>query len=324
MVKLIIQIPCYNEEQSLPITLQALPRELPGCSSVEWLVIDDGSSDRTAQVARENGAHHVVRHLRNLGLARAFMTGVESSLSLGADIILNTDADNQYVAADIPRLIAPILAGEADMVIGSRPIASIAHFSWIKKVLQKFGSWMVRYFSRTSIQDTTSGFRAFSRAAASQLHVFNEYTYTLETIIQAGQKGMAIVGVPVRVNAPMRPSRLIPSIPVYLIRSIITILRIFMVYQPFVFFVVPGVFSFLAGALIGVRFLYFYLTAAGSGHVQSLILAAVLLLLGVFLGVTGLLADLISVNRKLLERLESQLHAAHPDRGSNDRGSSHE
>ena len=316
MTKLIIQIPCYNEENSLPITLQALPRQLPGCSSVEWLIIDDGSTDRTIQVAKEHGVDHVVRHIHNLGLARAFMSGLEASVSLGADIIVNTDADNQYVAADIPKLIAPILAGEADIVIGSRPIDSISEFSPLKKLLQKFGSWMVRQVSKTGIQDTTSGFRAWSRKAALQMHVFNEFSYTLETIIQAGQKGMAIVDVPIRTNPQMRPSRLVRSIPHYVQKSFLTILRIFMTYQPFTFFAIPGLISFLAGFLLGVRFLYFYFTVGGAGHIQSLIFAAILLGLGSFLVVTGLLADLISVNRKLLERIDWQLQKMRPPMNS--------
>lgn len=307
MTKLIIQIPCYNEEKTLAITLRDLPRGLPGIDRIEWLIIDDGSTDKTVEVAIANGVDHVVRHLRNLGLARAFMTGLEASISLGADIIVNTDADNQYVAADIPNLIAPLLAGQADIAIGSRPIATISEFSPLKKMLQKFGSWMVRQASRTSIQDTTSGFRAWSRNAAMQMHVFNDYTYTLETIIQAGQKGMAIVDVPIRTNDKLRPSRLIKSIPIYIRRSTLTILRIFMTYQPFAFFVIPGMISFLAGILLGARFLYDYFTGAGNGHIQSLIFAAILLSLGGFLAVTGLLADLISVNRKLLERIDWQL-----------------
>jgi glycosyltransferase involved in cell wall biosynthesis len=308
MTKLIIQIPCFNEEKTLPIVLNALPRELLGCSSVEWLIIDDGSTDGTIQVAKDNGVDHVVHHIHNLGLARAFMSGLEASVSLGADIIVNTDADNQYVAGDIPKLIAPILAGEADIVIGSRPINTISEFSPLKKLLQKLGSWMVRRVSKTGIQDTTSGFRALSRNAAMQMHVFNEFSYTLETIIQAGQKGMAIVDVPIRTNPQIRPSRLVKSIPHYVRKSLLTILRIFMTYQPFTFFVIPGLISFMAGFLLGVRFLYYYFTIGGVGHIQSLIFAAILLGLGGFLVVTGLLADLISVNRKLLESIDWQLH----------------
>jgi len=319
MTKLIIQIPCFNEEKTLAITLRDLPRELPGIDCIEWLIIDDGSSDKTVEVAITNGVDHVVRHLRNLGLARAFMTGLEASISLGADIIVNTDADNQYAAADIPRLIAPILAGQADIVIGSRPITTISEFSPLKKMLQKFGSWMVRQASRTNVQDTTSGFRALSRNAAMQMHVFNDYTYTLETIIQAGQKGMAIVDVPIRTNDQLRPSRLIKSIPIYLRRSTLTIVRIFMTYQPFAFFVIPGMISFLAGILLGARFLYDYFTGTGNGHIQSLIFAAILLTLGGFLAVTGLLADLISVNRKLLERIDWQLQKIQTNNKGHDR-----
>jgi glycosyltransferase involved in cell wall biosynthesis len=306
-MKVIIQIPCFNEEQTLPLALADLPRKLPGISKVEWLVIDDGSQDDTADVAKKHGVDYVVRHTRNMGLARAFMTGLDACISLGADIIVNTDADNQYVAADIPQLIAPIVTGKADIVIGSRPIGSIPDFSPIKKALQNLGSWLVRRVSNTQIRDTTSGFRALSRSAAMEMHVFSEYTYTLETIIQAGQKGMAITDVPIRVNKTLRPSRLIKSVPDYLRRSVLTIMRIFMTYQPFTFFFIPGAISFLLGALVGIRFLYYYFTSGGSGHVQSLILVAILFSLGGLLVVTGLLADLISVNRKLLERIDWRL-----------------
>jgi glycosyltransferase involved in cell wall biosynthesis len=305
MTKLIIQIPCFNEEETLPITLADPPRELSGISEVRWLIIDDGSSDHTVQVARYHGVDYVARHLRNLGLARTFMTGLDACVELGADIIVNTDADNQYCASDIPKLIQPILSGEADIVIGRRPIDTIIHFSPAKKLLQNVGSWFVRRVSNTKIRDTTSGFRAFSRIAAMQMHVFNEYTYTLETIIQAGQKGIAIVDIPIGTNGKLRPSRLIKSIPDYLRKSALTIVRIFMTYQPFIFFLAPGAVFFLLGVLIGLRFLYlFYFATGGSGHIQSLILAAILVSLGTFLMITGLIADLISVNRKLLERID--------------------
>ena len=306
-MKVIIQIPCFNEEQDLPVTLSELPRELPGIAKVEWLVIDDGSADKTAEVAKEHGVDYVVRHTRNLGLARAFMTGLDACISLGADIIVNTDADNQYVAADIPKLIAPVLSGEADIVIGSRPISSIPHFSPVKKALQILGSWLVRRASNTQIRDTTSGFRALSRSAAMEMHVFNEYTYTLETIIQAGQNGMAITDVPIRVNEILRPSKLIKSVPDYLQKSVFTILRIFMTYQSFTFFFIPGIISFFLGILVGLRFLYYYFNSAGNGHVQSLIFMAILLGLGGLLMIIGLIADLISVNRKLLERIDWRL-----------------
>jgi len=302
--KLIIQIPCYNEAASLLITLQALPRELPGIGHIEWLIVDDGSTDQTVEVARANKVDHIVNLPRHQGLARAFMVGIEASLRAGADIIVNTDADNQYRAEDIPRLIAPILAGSAEIVIGARSISEIQHFSPVKKWLQRLGSWVVRLASKADIPDAPSGFRALSRDAAMQLHVFNDYTYTLEMVIQAGQKGMAITSIPVRTNADLRPSRLVKSIPGYIRKQVLTILRIFMTYKPFQFFAVPGILLFSCGVLIGIRFLYFYVTDGGSGHVQSLILASLFLSTGFFLSIIGLLADLIAVNRKLLEGLD--------------------
>lgn len=304
MIKLIIQIPCYNEEATLGITLNALPRKLPGVDVIETLVIDDGSTDRTVEVARRYGVDYVVHMGRNQGLAKAFMAGIQECLRAGADIIVNTDADNQYNADDIPRLIEPVINGQADMVVGERPIADIQHFSLIKKMLQKLGSWAVRVASNTNIPDAPSGFRAYSRHAAMSLNVFNNYTYTLETIIQAGQKGMAVTSVPVRVNEELRPSRLVKSIPSYIQRSIITILRIFMTYKPFKFFLIPGLISFGIGVLIGLRFLFFWLTGNGSGNVQSLILAGVLLGAGFQMILVGWLADLISVNRLILEELQ--------------------
>ncbi len=308
MIKLIIQIPCFNEENSLPVTLKELPRKLPGISKIEWLIIDDGSTDRTVEVAREHGVDHVVRLIRHQGLAKGFMAGVKAWVELGADIIINTDADNQYNAEDIPKLLQPILDGKAEIVVGARPISEIKHFSPLKKMFQRWGSWLVRKVSQTDIQDAPSGFRAISREAAMHMHVFSEYTYTIETIIQAGQKGMAILSVPIRTNDFLRESRLISSIPAYLSRSINTILRIFMTYQPLAFFRIPGLISFSVGILLGLRFLYFYIfTGTSSGHIQSLILAAVLLILGVLLFVFGLLADLISVNRKLLENVEYRI-----------------
>lgn len=308
-MKLTLQIPCYNEEESLPVTLAQLPRNMAGFEKVEWLVIDDGSVDTTAEVARRHGVDHVVRLPRNKGLARAFTAGLDACLAAGADVIVNLDADNQYDARDIPKLVAPVLAGEAEIVIGSRPIEQIEDFSWIKKLLQRLGSWVVRVASRTEVPDAPSGFRAMSRRAARQLNVFSDYTYTLETIIQAGQKGMAITSVPIGTNPAIRSSRLVRSIPSYIRRSVLTIFRIFMTYRPFEFFAIPGALSFLAGFALGIRFLYFYFTEAGAtGHVQSLILAALLLGLGFFLFVVGLVADLVSVNRKLLEKIDSRLH----------------
>ncbi|GAA5525683.1 undecaprenyl-phosphate 4-deoxy-4-formamido-L-arabinose transferase [Microbulbifer aestuariivivens] len=300
-MKLIIQIPCFNEAETLSVALAALPRTVPGFDSVEWLIIDDGSQDDTVSVARAHGADHIVKHLGNKGLARAFMTGLEASLDLNADVIINTDADNQYNADDIPALVQPILEHRAEIVVGARPIEAIEHFSPIKKVLQRLGSWVVRVASRTDIPDAPSGFRAMSRSAAQKLMVFNDYTYTLETIIQAGQKNMAIVSVPVRVNGELRPSRLVKSIPSYIKRSIVTIIRIFVVYRPFRFFGVIGAFLFFAGFAIGFRFLFDYLQGDGDGHVQSLILSAVLLGMGFQTFLVAFIADLLAANRKLLE-----------------------
>ena len=306
-MKVIIQIPCYNEEATLPITLTALPRDLPGIDDIEWLIVDDGSTDRTVEVALAHGVDHIVRLPCNQGLARAFMAGLEACLKAGADIIVNTDGDNQYCADDIPELIQPILDGKAEMVIGARPIGDIEHFSVFKKHLQKIGSWVVRLASKADIPDAPSGFRAISRDAAMRLNVFTEYTYTLETIIQAGRKGMAIMSVPIRTNERLRPSRLVKSIPRYIQRSVLTILRIFITYRPFRFFALQGVASFGLGFLLGVRFLYFYFTGSGGGHIQSLILAALLLGVGFFLMVAGVLADLMAVNRKMLEDLKWRL-----------------
>lgn len=300
-MKLIIQIPCYNEAGTLAIALAALPREVPGFDVVEWLIVDDGSQDETVTVARDNGVDHIVRHTRNQGLARAFMTGLDACLSLGADVIVNTDADNQYHAGDIPALTAPILENRADIVVGARPIDTIEHFSPVKKLLQKLGSWVVRVASKTDIPDAPSGFRAISRMAAQRLMVFNDYTYTLETIIQAGQKNMAITSVPIRVNADLRPSRLVKSIPSYIKRSIFTIIRIFIIYRPFCFFGTIGAGLSLAGFVIGLRFLWFYLSDGGAGHVQSLILCGLLLGIGFQALLIAFIADLLAANRKLLE-----------------------
>ncbi|MEJ0063333.1 MAG: glycosyltransferase family 2 protein [Alphaproteobacteria bacterium] len=308
-MKLIIQIPCYNEAGTLAITLAALPRQVPGFKTVEWLVVDDGSHDATVRVAQENGVHHVVRHPRNQGLARAFMTGLNACLRLGADVIVNTDADNQYHADDIPALTVPILERRAEIVVGARPIAAIEHFSPVKKLLQRLGSWVVRVASGTDIPDAPSGFRAISRKAAQWLVVFNSHTYTLETIIQAGQKNMAIVSVPVRVNEDLRPSRLIKSIPSYIKRSIVTIIRIFVIYRPFRFFGMIGGFLFGLGFLIGVRFVWLSLDGYGGGHVQSLILAAVLLVAGFQTILVAFLADLLAANRMLLEDVRFRLRA---------------
>ncbi|MBJ6727321.1 glycosyltransferase family 2 protein [Geomesophilobacter sediminis] len=322
-MKLIIQIPCFNEAETLPVTLKDLPREVPGFDEVEWLVINDGSTDATAEVARRCGVDHVVSFTKNQGLARTFLAGLDAAIILGADVIVNTDADNQYVAADIPLLTAPIVAGKADIVVGERPIGQIESFSWMKKMLQRFGSAVVRTVSKTSIEDAPSGFRAMSREAARRINVFNEYTYTLETIIQAGQKNLAITSVPVRVNDELRPSRLVKSIPSYIRKSVVTIIRIFVVYKAFRFFMSVGVALFSIGLVVGLRFLWFYLSGDGSGHVQSLILASILLGVGFQTMLTAFLADLLAVNRRLMEdvqyrvkRLESRrLRPQHPGQG---------
>jgi len=305
-MKLIIQIPCLNEAQTLAIALADLPKSIPGIDTIEVLIIDDGSRDETVAVAREHGVHHVVGFRHNQGLARAFMLGIESCLERGADIIVNTDADNQYNGADIEKLVRPILEGRADFVIGARPIENIEHFSPVKKLLQRLGSSVVRMVSGTDVKDAPSGFRAISREVALTLNVFNAYTYTLETIIQAGQKNMTIVSVPIRVNGDLRPSRLVRSIPSYVQRSIVTMMRIFIVYKPLRFFVTVSLLPLLAGLAIGGRFLFYFATGNTSGHVQSLILAAVLLILGFLIFLLAIIADLLSVNRRLLEELQQK------------------
>lgn len=300
-MKLIIQIPCFNEAETLSIALAALPRIVPGFSSVEWLVIDDGSKDETVKVALEHGVDHVVKHTGNKGLAKAFMTGIEACLQLGADVIINTDADNQYNANYISALVQPILENRAEIVVGARPIENIAHFSLTKKLLQKLGSWVVRVASKTDIPDAPSGFRAMTRSVAQRLMVFNDYTYTLETIIQAGQKNISIVSVPVEVNGDLRPSRLVKSIPSYIKRSIVTIIRIFIIYRPFRFFGTIATVLLSIGGLIGARFLVKYFGGEGNGHIQSLILAAIFILAGFQTLLVAFVADLLSANRKLLE-----------------------
>ncbi len=306
-IKLIIQIPCFNEEETLPIVLGELPRELPGIDSIEWLVIDDGSVDRTAEVAKEHGVDHIVSHPQNKGLATAFTTGLKASLGHGADIIVNTDADNQYKSSYIKDLIQPILERKADFVIGARPINKIENFSRIKKLLQRLGSWTVRMASGTDIPDAPSGFRAISRNAAKKLNIFSGYTYTLETIIQAGKKGIAMSWVPVETNEELRPSRLLSSIPSYIFHSMVTIIRIFIVYRPFRFFGSIGVVFFSLGAALLSRFLYFYVTGNGSGHIQSVIIAGILLGIGFHTILIAFVADLISVNRRLLEQIKSSI-----------------
>ncbi len=310
-MKLIIQIPCYNEEATLGLTLSELPRHLPGVDQVEWLIINDGSCDRTLEVAQACNVDHIVNFQYNQGLAKSFMAGLEACLKAGADIIVNTDADNQYCAADIPKLIAPILEGRAEIVIGARPIQEIKHFSPVKKFLQRLGSLVVRFASKTDIPDAPSGFRALSREAALRLNVFNEYTYTLETIIQAGQRGLIITSVPIRTNGYLRPSRLVKSMSAYIQRSILTIIRIFMTYRPLQFFMMLGSIPFSLGFLLCWRWLFLFWGIIGDNpakpRVPSLILAAILILIGVQLWIFGLIADLMGVNRKLLEDIQLRL-----------------
>jgi glycosyltransferase involved in cell wall biosynthesis len=303
VTKLIIQIPCLNEASTLPATLADLPRAVAGVDVVEILVIDDGSRDGTAEVARACGVEHVVRLRRNKGLAAAFMTGIDASLKAGADFIVNTDADNQYAGAGIPKLLAPILDGEADIVIGDRNIGEMRHMSWRKRQLQRLGSWVVRQVSNTTVPDTTSGFRAYTREAALRMSIVSEFSYTLESIIQAGKKRMAIAHVPVATNPRTRESRLFDSVFSYIKRSAATIVRIYAMYEPLKVFTYLGLLVFGAGLAISVRFLYFYFTGTGYGHLQSLIASAVLMIVGFQVLVIGLLADVISGNRKLLEDL---------------------
>ncbi|MFT4047579.1 MAG: glycosyltransferase family 2 protein [Solimonas sp.] len=313
-MKLIIQIPCLNEADSLPVTLAALPRRVTGCDSVEWLVIDDGSSDETAAVARRHGVDHVVRHPANRGLAAAFMTGLDAAIGLGADIIVNTDADNQYDARDIETLVRPIIEKRAEFVIGARPISLIAHFSWIKRHLQKLGSLVVRLASRTTVADAPSGFRAITRDVALRLNVFNAYTYTLETIIQAGRSNIRVLSVPIRTNPDLRPSRLVKSNLGYIMRSLGTIVRIFATYRPMLFFWLLGTFFAVAGLVAGVRFLIYASLGHGNGHVQSVVFGAACMIIAFLLFVLGFLADLMATNRRLLERIEGRVRKLELDR----------
>jgi glycosyltransferase involved in cell wall biosynthesis len=312
-MKLIIQIPCFNETGTLAVTLADLPRSVEGFGVVEWLVIDDGSTDGTADLARELGVDHVVTHAVNRGLATAFMTGLHECLAQGADVIVNTDADNQYRGSDIPALTAPIVNGRADMVIGARPIDDTQHFSWLKKKLQRLGSWAVRKASRTEVLDAPSGFRAISRESAFRLNVFSAYTYTLETIIQAGLSNLRVVSVPIHTNADLRPSRLVKSISSYVRRSLMTIFRVFLIYRPLAMFFGVAMVFLLVGSATGARFLYYYLNGSGGGHVQSVVFTGLCLTIGSLLLMMGFIADIIAVNRKLLERIELRLkYLQHP------------
>lgn len=306
-MKLVIQIPCYNEENTLPVTINALPKAIDGIDDIEILVINDGSTDNTAEVAKSCGADYILNIPHNSGLAKAFSAGLNKSLEMGADIIVNTDADNQYCADDIQKLVAPIINNEADIVIGARPVSAIKHFSLLKKFLQKLGSWVMRKISSTNVEDAPSGFRAFSKYAAVRLNVFDRYTYTLETIIQARAKQLIIKSVPIRVNGDLRKSRLVRNIFDYVFRSIFTMARIFVIYRPFRFFAILASLFLLSGTLIGLRFLYYYIFSSGQGHIQSLILASILFITGVQIAVIAILSELISINRKLLEDIQRRL-----------------
>jgi glycosyltransferase involved in cell wall biosynthesis len=303
-MKLIIQIPCFNEAETLTITLNDLPKELDGIDIIEFLIINDGSTDDTVRVAGEWGVHHIVNFKRNKGLAKAFMAGLDASLRNGADIIVNTDADNQYVGEDIAKLVKPILDEQADIVIGARPINQTAHFSFLKKRLQRFGSWVVRKASRTDVPDAPSGFRAYSREAAIGLNVINDYTYTLETIVQAGRNQMAITSVPIRTNPELRESRLMKSMWSYVKISMLTIVRALMWYKPLYCFTMIAIIPTVVGLIPTIRFLYFFSIGQGNGHIQSLILACTLLIIGFTTFMIGLVADVIATNRKLLEDIQ--------------------
>lgn len=300
-MKLVIQIPCLNEEQTLPRTLADLPVQLPGIDEIEVLLIDDGCTDGTVAVAREAGVRHFVRFASTRGLARAFSAGLDAALKLGADVIVNTDADNQYSANDIERLIAPILSGQAEMVVGARDIENHPEFGWLKKQLQRLGTRVVCAAAGVSLPDATSGFRAFSRLAAMRLFVHSDFSYTLETIIQAGRNRLGVTWVPIRTNRKTRESRLFRSVPSYLKRSAGTIVRIVAMYEPLKVFFYAGGLLTAAGLILGLRFVWYWMLHAHAGHIQSLILAAVLLIMGFQTLVMGLLADLIAANRRLLE-----------------------
>ncbi len=327
-MKLIIQVPCYNEESQLPLTLSRLPREIPGIDVVEWLIIDDGSTDRTIDVAKENGVDHIVRLTNNKGLAAAFQAGLDAGLKLGADVIVNTDADNQYEGSDIPKLVAPILRGEADMVIGDRQVETIEHFSGFKKLLQRLGSWVVRHASSTEIPDTTSGFRAYNREAALQVQAVSKFTYTLETIIQAGRLQVAVDHVAIRTNPKTRESRLFPSTAAYVRRNALSIFRVYSQYQPLKVFWTGALICGTAALAIFIRFLVYFIenpSTAGRGHIQSLIAGGVLFNAAMLLGALGVIGDLLDAQRTLsqrtferVRRIELQLgvEPSHYERGA--------
>ena len=329
MSKLIIQIPCLNESATLPETLNDLPKNIPGIDIIEILVIDDGSTDNTASVAREHGVHHVIRFKRNRGLAAAFAAGLDACLKHGADFIVNTDADNQYSGADVAKLLEPLVGGHADVTIGDRNISSLKHLPIIRRILQRLGSWVVRQVSSTNVPDSTSGFRAYTREAALSMTFVSEFSYTLESIIQTGKKRLAIAHVLIDTNPKTRESRLFKSVASYVKKSAATIIRVYAMYEPLKIFTYIGIVFFGAGFAISLRFLYFYLNNAGQGHLQSLILSAVLMIVGFQVLLIGLVADVISGNRKLIEDLVYRVRKMElslgtiTDRNNTDVGSTH-
>ena len=306
-MKLIIQIPCYNEAGTLEIALNALPKHIDGIDEIEYLIINDGSTDNTVEVAQNWGVHHIVSFKQNKGLAKGFMAGLDACLRNGADIIVNTDADNQYCGDDIETIVRPILEGKADIVIGERPIDQTEHFSWLKKKLQHLGSWVVRKASNTDIPDAPSGFRAYSREAAMQMNVVNEYTYTLEQIVQAGRTKIAITSVPIRTNGELRPSRLFNSMFGYVKKSMLTIVRAYLMYKPMRFFTTLSCIPFVIGVGLGIRYIILLCMGSGQGNIQSLILCSMLVLIGVMICVLGLLADVMAANRKILQEIQSKV-----------------
>lgn len=318
-MKLIIQIPCYNEEKTLPVTVNDLPKRIGGIDKIEILVINDGSKDDTAETARRLGVHHILNFKAHRGLARAFSAGLDKGLELGADIIVNTDGDNQYRGSDIPKLIEPILNKKADMVIGSRDISKIKHFSLLKKILQKLGSYVVRKLSKTDVPDTTSGFRAYSREAAMRLHVFSSYTYTVETIIQAGLKEIAVASVNISTNEKLRKSRLIKSIPSYIKKCVSIMLRAYLMYEPLKSFIKISLVPIILSFILVARFLIDHFTRPNGGHIQSLIIAAVGLVVGAIIIMIGLVGDIISANRKLSEEILYRIKKSSYDRDKSDK-----
>ncbi len=317
-MKVIIQIPCFNEEKALPQTLAELPRSIDGVDEVEILIIDDGSVDNTVQVARDHGVDHIVRHAGNRGLASAFRSGLDACLQLGADIIVNTDADNQYSGADIPRLIQPILEGSADLVIGDRQTDTVPHFSFVKKKLQKLGSWVVRHFSQVDVPDAVSGFRALSRSAARQINILSSFSYTIEMLLQAGKKRMTVRSVPIRVNPMTRRSRLYSRAFEFIQRSVAILLRIYAMYHPLKILLMVGSALMAVGAWPILRFLYYAARGAGDGHIQSLVIGGVLLIMGFMAFLIGLLADLIAFNRQLMEMTLEKVRRLEEDLGPNE------